>query len=619
MPPGSVSYRYRIADLVVEVGRRAVLRGTSEIHLPKLSFELLRTLIDAAPNVVSNEQLARAVWQGVVVSPETVTQRVKVLRDSLGDDHLAPRYIAGLRGQGYRLIPKVVVEPEGDHAARGSAVAGRRSPLVGILLAATALAVAGTITAVIGIRQHVSSPQLRSEEPSIAILPFANLSAAQDDAYLADGLTEELISRLSAQPNLRVPASTSSFYFKGRQTTIPEIAQTLHVAHLVEGSVRRSGEHLRITVQLVRGADGAHVWSRTYDRPAGDLLVVEDDVAAAVVQAMRLTFSEVRPWHAPRIPEAYDLWLRSVYQRRLGTRASLDEAQGLLEKAVTLDPQFADAWTDLANVYAHRAAGVWASTNRDAFGVKARAAAERAVALAPTRAGPHLVLVHVRERVDHDCSAAEAEARRAFELEPINPLVLDEIAKIEAFKGHRELAIRIAEDMVARDPLDPWAWYDLGWVYRMSERFEDAVRANRRFADIAPDSLLSGAAVALAELDASRPELALEVASHAAADPPVRDWVLAEIYDALGRRNDSNAALKRLQVAQVDLVDIVGIYVRRGDLNSGFEWLNRIDPTRENPVEIWALGVEPSLKLARADPRWPAFWDRMRRDLNIPE
>ena len=301
MPPGECRSLYRFADLRVDVGRRAVTRGTSDIHLPKLSFDLLRALIEAAPNLVSNDELSRAVWHGVIVGPETVTQRIKLLRDALGDNPEAPRYIAGLRGQGYRILQPVTMESEFAATPSAAPIFKRqiRSRLVPLVVGGTVLAVAlaySFIDQLLVARRGEATQQAMPSDAvvafkppphSIAVLPFANLSADREQEYFSDGLSEDLITALSKFPGLKVMGRTSSFRFRDRKEDSQTIGAQLGVAYLLEGSVRRAGNVVRVSTQLINVADGSTQWSERYDRPYRDLFALQDDITRAVAGVLK--------------------------------------------------------------------------------------------------------------------------------------------------------------------------------------------------------------------------------------------------------------------------------------------------------------------------------------------
>src|ERR1700683_1237468 len=217
---------YRLGDLTIDTGRQLVSRADDPIPLPKLSYDLLLVLVRAAPNLVSLDELMRLVWPGIIVSPETVSQRVKLLRDALDDDPRVPRYIGGLRGRGYQIV--AAVKEIGDNAA------------------ATSSAV--------------------DSAKSVAVLPFIDMSEMKDQGYFADGITEDIITELSKVSALTVVSRNSAFSYKGKVVDIPKVARDLQVSHILEGSVRKARGRVRITAQLVEGSSNGHVWAERYDR-----------------------------------------------------------------------------------------------------------------------------------------------------------------------------------------------------------------------------------------------------------------------------------------------------------------------------------------------------------------
>src|ERR1700676_2945571 len=225
-------------------------------------------------------------------------------------------------------------------------------------------------------------------ERSIAVLPFTDMSEKKDQEYFSDGLSEELIDLLTKIPELRVPARTSSFYFKGKSEDIPTIARRLMVAHVLEGSVRKSGMYLRITAQLVRADNGYHLWSQTYDRKLDDIFKVQDEIAGAVVSALKVSLADSSTLKVttPKNTEAYTLYLQGrAINRNASNKAQFDSAAEYLRRAIKADPTFAKAWAWLANVLANEVALV--DVRADAVGAEMRGTTGRALAIPPTLPG----------------------------------------------------------------------------------------------------------------------------------------------------------------------------------------------------------------------------------------
>ena len=258
-----MSSRFRIGDLTLDTGQRLLLRDSKPIPLGRLTYRLLLTLVEAAPNMVSHDELIDSVWGGRSVSPETISQRIKLLRDALSDDPHNPRYLELVRGQGYRLLPRVEVLPNESPARH------RPRWLVPI---GTAISLAAA--AAIGFWIVTAQTDAVRESTSIAVLPFADLSPARDQQYLADGIAEEILNLLSKATTLRVIARTSSFSFRGKEADVRRIAEALGVTHVLEGSVRKEGDRIRVTVRLVDASDGSRLWSESYDQEVGQVLAI---------------------------------------------------------------------------------------------------------------------------------------------------------------------------------------------------------------------------------------------------------------------------------------------------------------------------------------------------------
>ena len=348
--------RYRIDDLVVEPGTRRVLRDGETVDLPKLSFDLLLALARAAPNVVEVDQLIRAVWGGAVVSDETVTQRVKMLRDALDVRGDKQHYVETVRSVGYRLRPDVIDANERPALpSTGSRRAGSwRGVGPAIIAIAAIVAVAYLLT------DKQPAPDIKPG--SVAVLPFLALSDGADDSYFADGLTEEILNSLAQLPELSVTARTSSFYFKGKDLPIPDIARRLGVAHVVEGSIRRSDDQLRITAQLVRAADGFHIWSESFDRRLSDGFAVQIDIAERIASALDVVLDQnarrTMRAYGLRSPEAFVAYQKGLEEFAAAHataefRPGLQVANRHFEQVMALAPHFADAYVMHSDYYSH--------------------------------------------------------------------------------------------------------------------------------------------------------------------------------------------------------------------------------------------------------------------------
>jgi TolB-like protein/DNA-binding winged helix-turn-helix (wHTH) protein len=410
---------YLVSDLRVDVGQQRVTREQVEIPLPKLSFDLLVALIRAAPNLVSTDDLMALVWPGRVVNLDTVNQRVKLLRDALGDEAHNPRYVAGLRGRGYRLIAPVVsatLEQRDRTAPSGRGLASSRllsahgttpetepqAPPAAPLRRSTLrylppqrwifLGMAGLgLLALLAASSHRraidpwTTAATPAAEPSIAVLPFVHISPDKSQEYFADGLTEELSAQLAQLHGMRVIGRASAFAFKGKNEDLRLIGTTLGVDHLLEGSVRRSGNELRITAELVDARSGTRLWSNIYDRTLDDVFSIQKDIAQAVATELSSTLysggGDELSLPGTDNAAAYDAYLSA--QADLKHIVSNRYMRGIqeLERAVSLDPKFVRAWSALVRAY-DGIVGTQPASDAD-YRKKAQEALSRALELVP--------------------------------------------------------------------------------------------------------------------------------------------------------------------------------------------------------------------------------------------
>lgn len=353
--------RYQIDDLVLDTGLRSVTRGTEKLKLGALTFDFLLALAESAPSMVTYDQLARQVWNGRRVSPETIAQRAAMLRTALSDDAKSPRYFELIRGQGYRLVANVASVPGNQEIPQ---------PRRWIIAAATIVVISALLL--------VAASMLQSDDPpmSVAVLPFADLSEKGDQQYFADGIAEELINELTGLQGLEVASRTESFFFREPTNDLQKVGRQLGVNAVVEGSIRKSENHVRVTVQLIEVASGYHLWSGTFDRELQDIFAIQEDIAASVTGALgvKLGVGGINEFHGAGTEsfQAYEAFL-----------------QGDFETAIELDPEYAEAW---ARFGLSTASTMWLNAPEDAPAIIERALqyVSKALDLNPQSARAHL-------------------------------------------------------------------------------------------------------------------------------------------------------------------------------------------------------------------------------------
>ena len=452
-------------------------------------------------------------------------------------------------------------------------------------------------------------------EKSIAVLPFTDMSEKKDQEFFADGMTEEIINLLASVPDLHVSARTSSFSFKGKSSTIPEIAHALGVAHVLEGSVRKSGSQLRVTAQLVRADNGYHLWSQTYDRDLRDVFKLQDDIANAVVQALRITLMGgplARQQGGTQNLAAYMLYLRARSVMTQNSKATLAAGREDLEQAIKLDPNFGLAWVWLASTYSIEAEAGYLTPQQGYE--RGRKLAQRALQLSPELAEACGLLSYVERTLDWDWPASERDARRALALGPRDPEVLAWGGLLSMTLGHWDEADRRFRLALEVDPLNPYRHANVGMGLYGAGRFAEAESSFRKTLELAPDFAWGRLVLAKALLAQGKAEAALAVLQRE-RDDEERLELLPSALHAVGRKAEADAALQELiaRFGGSSAYWVAANYAQRGDYDRALHWLDRAYETRDTSlVEI--VG-ETLFKNLADEPRFKAFL----RKMNLPE
>ena len=445
------------------------------------------------------------------------------------------------------------------------------------------------------------------DEKSIAVLPFVDMSPKKDQEYMSDGIAEELLNVLAKVPELKVIARTSSFAFKGEKIEVAEIARRLRVAHMLEGSVRTSGNKVRVTAQLIRAADSTQLWSESYDRPLDDIFVVQDEIAGAIVHALRLQLLggavNAREGGTANL-DAYQLYLQAVSAFNLSTRDSLQSAESLLKRALELDPDFARAWSRRGWVaYSSSITGsIAASTAYQ----EARQYAERALALRPQLADAHALLQVIFVQADKNWAAAAAEGKKALELDPTNPEVLFSAGWFASIQRRYDEGERMYRRALERDPLNFNLVDGIAENYYRTGRLADAERILSTHIKREPRSAWSRAMLSRVQLVQGKPALALETLREE-PDEGARMIYLPIMLQANGRQSEADAAMKELVMNGGDgcAICVARAYAYRGDKELALEWLDRAYRMRDS--SLMNVIDEPLLQSLADDPRYKAF------------
>jgi TolB-like protein/DNA-binding winged helix-turn-helix (wHTH) protein/Tfp pilus assembly protein PilF len=608
-------------------------RNGNKISLAPKAFDVLAYVVEHAGQVVSQDQILEALWADTYVNPEILRRYILEIRKALGDRPGNPEFIETVPKRGYRFVARVADEvlpdlhgssPAEEAPEPGSSLIDVQATLpkpesssvlskLWKFAVVAAIVIAATATYYFWFsRSRVNSPSLANT--SIAVLPFADISPTKDQEYFSDGITEQLISELAKVSGLKVVGRSSAFQFKGKNEDLREIGHKLGVSNVLEGSVRREGNHVRITAELIKADDGFQLWSQTYDREIKDIFNVQDEIARAATQALqpKLIGSNGQP-----IPsnlqntnsEAYQAYLRAKYFVGRGrSKEDLEKALAYTDTAIKLDDRYAPAWALRAWLQNTMSEAELIDATQGYR--EARNDAERAIALDPNSAAAYLALATNQLDYDWDWAAANGFVTKAAVLEPGSIEVLRVRSNLFWVLGDLNQAIKLREQVVALDPLRVDSFLDLTYLLYLAGQYREAHEELQKGLDLNPQTAFAHFDMALLFMAEGMPQRAL-----AESEKEQSDWAKltarALANHALGREQDSNVALTQLIAAhQTDSAfQIAEVYAFCGKSDQAFQWLQRAYEQRDPGLAI--VKTDPLLKGLRRDERYTALLKKM--------
>jgi TolB-like protein/DNA-binding winged helix-turn-helix (wHTH) protein len=623
----------------LDTANHLLRRNGDRVPITPKAFDVLAYLVERPGRVVTQDEILEAVWSETFVNPEVLRKYILEIRKALGDRPDNPEFIETVPKRGYRFVATVRDESVDESAAEppdvptshateeqateesvGSATApaeGESSPDKHRLWKPAIIVLA--VVAAASIAGYVRVARIRTNAPifkntSIAVLPFADLSPAKDQEYFSDGLAEQLINDLAKVSGLKVVGRSSTFQFKGKNEDVRDVGRKLGVANVLEGSVRREGNYVRITTELTTVDDGFQLWSQTYDREIKDIFAVEDEIALAATEALQLKLlggngQPVAPTLRSANPEAYEAYLQAEFFSGRGlNKEDLGKALAYTDTAIRLDEKYGPAWALRASVQNMMAES---GLIDPAEGFReARDDAERAIVLDPTLASAHLALAGTQISWDWDWDAANTSITQAAALEPGSV----EVLRIRSYRsrvlGNLDQAITLSEQAVALDPLNANSYSGLGYLLYVAGRYNEAQAALQKTLDLNPQATyfhLTRGKILIAE---GKPQQALaEIEKEPSDVNKFTGHALA--YYALGREQDSNAALAAL-IANYDTLaadQIAQVYAYRGESDRSFEWLERAYEQRDPGLP--EIKSNPLFKNLHHDPRYIELLKKM--------
>lgn len=627
--PSQIPQVIRFGIFEADINSGELFRNGLRVRIQEQSFQILLALLQRPNQIVTREELRKQLWptETFVDFDNGLNKNVAKLRELLGDSAESPRYIETLARKGYRFIYPVdglnngrtglseVSHPEG-------AVAAAHAPSYKLFWVAVVVAVL-VVAAVVYVRVPRQRAQVAppAKPTSLAVMPFQNLTGDPQQDYFADGLTEEMITQIGgfAPTRLAVIARTSAMHYKGSTERAAEIGRELNVDYLLEGSVRREGPRVRVSVQLIRLPDETHVWAQEYDRKLQNYLQLEEEIATTVAGQIEVTLAKrVAGYPRPMLdPSAHDDYLKGRYFWNQRSENGYFKAISYFKQAIAKSPEYAQAYAGLADAYALLGSNPTRSMSRREALTKAREAAVKALELDDKLAEAHTSLAFISWHYDWNWAVAENEFRRALELNPSYPTAHHWYAIYLLTQGRTDQAfheIRRAQEI---DPLSLIINTDLSEMLFFDRRYDDAIVQAKRTLEMDPNFVLAWGVLGEAYLlkhDFTQAQAVLRKGMGISGGDLLLEGTLGISYAQMRQEHRARAVLQdmRRKAGEPHMtefyVSIANVYALLGDKDNAFLWLEKAYLNRDGALTL--MKVSPWFDAIRSDPR---FTDLVRR------
>lgn len=563
---------FRLGSWRVDPDRNVISGAGNEKHLENRLMQTLLFLCKRQGQVIRREEFLQAVWHGRVVNDEALSRAISLLRTALEDNSARPAYIKTVPGVGYTLIAAVEtdVEPNSHESVSGE-----------------------------------------PEESSIAVLPFVNLSNDPGKEFLSDGISEEIINALVQIPDFKVVGRTSCFAFKGVNDDLRKVARALGVSHVLEGSLRSSGDLIRVTAQLIKAEDGFHLFSKNFQCELQDVFAVQDEIAAGVAVELQRYLGDGAGKARETSAEAYAMYLQGVHFMRSAKADEMPKARKLFLAVTELDPEYAQAWVGLADCYWYMTSyGLWP---RAEAVVLAGAACDRAIALDETLAEAHTCRANLCVAFSRDWDRAGKAIERALQLAPGHSGAALYAGNLARHLGDFEQAVEHLTQAITLDPLNLTGHIWLAYSYVALDMSDEACAIMHKALELNPQRVVLNWVLAdillwQGHYEAAYEQVLLE------PDGFWRDFGEMMCLHFLQRNEEADAALAAILASEYEEApfQMAEIYCVRGDHDRAFYWLDRAVELNDNGL-VQIIG-STWLRPLRDDPRWVGVM----ADLNIP-
>jgi len=625
-PIGQASGSFRFGVFEVDLRAGELRKRGLRIRLQQQPFQVLEVLLGRPREVVTRDELRNKLWPAdtFVDFDHGLNKAINKIREALGDSAENPRFVETVSRRGYRFIADVAVVDEADSPKppdleqavfKPRAASPRRLPWSRVWKAGVFILVAALLVLAVRVVRLKSRP---SAIRSLAVLPLESLSADPSQDYFAEGMTDELITDLGQIAALRVISRTSIMTYKGAHKSLPQIARELNVDAVVEGTVLRSGNQVRITAQLIQAPADKHLWAKSYEGDFRDMLALQGQVARAIADEVRINLTQHEQAVLKNVkvvdPEAYEAYLKGRYFWNKRTADSLKMAKDYFDQAIAKDPNYAQAYSGLADTYALLGDWQYAVMSAKEALPKAKAAASKAIELDNTLGEAHTSLAFCLDGFDWDFASADKEFQQGVELNPNYATAHHWYAWHLSLLGRYREGIAEMRKAESLDPLSLIINADLAELLLLAHSYDESIQQSRKTIEMDPNFALAHNQLGQAYLQKQIPDKAipeLQKAVQLSEGSPTCTANLARAYAATGRRNEAIRLLKDLKNRSTpdysNAPEIAVIYAALGDRNQAMTWVERGYAERFNPGVL----LRPGFDALRSDARFQDLLHRV--------
>jgi len=620
---------YRVGSIDVDTLNYHLSENGNPVAVEPQVFDLIVYLITNRERLVTRQEIFDNIWQGRVVSDTSLSNHIKSARKALGDDGKKQLVIKTIHGRGYQFIADTeeVADQEGStNYAKVSSLLTEKKPkphrlttkstiFSAFFFVLLILMVSGGWWFIFGqnnANKSSEAAQSSNAGKSIAVLAFSDLSPEKDQEYFSDGLSDELINLLAKIPELRVISRTSAFSFKGKNASTEEIGNQLNVTHILEGSVRKAGNRLRITTQLIQVSDESHLWSETFDETMDDVFRVQDDIAQAVTKQLKITLLEAADKTTTVNPDAYTLFLNAKYLFHKYTPETTGKAELLVNESIAMDPHYAPSWHLLSAILVRSALNFNSKPYKEGL-EQAKSAAEKAIELDTGFAPAYATLARVN-LVSWEFKTANTNINKALLLDSSNADVLNVASIVAIYSGKIDDAIAYLQRAIKIDPLEGTHYFNLSLNYVYLNQLDEATEFLKKYDLFHPDAAIQHSLMAWIMLAQGKCKSALE---EAGKEPHefFKLFAKSAVLFCLGKTEKSDSLLTQFieQHGDIHPTYVAYLYATRKENDRAFKWLD-IAFQQQDPALLEQINFNQFRNLW-SDPRWDAFLNK----LGLPE